>query len=117
MTETYEQLRELGVTEMGLSLLIMRDPRVTAELLAARMSQWFGLPVCPGDIDLCCKRMMSRGWLVRLDDGSHAIGPALRALTYRSLGGLVRIVDHGRGVWDAAAILTLIDQDLKGRTH
>lgn len=82
----------------------------------ALIKDWFLRPATVGELAASIKRLLDRGSITRMSDGDFdfCLTPAGVEATTTLSGGMIRMIDRGRGHFKTAFLLQMLDLE-KGK--
>jgi len=93
------------------------EPFPPAQVLDLAVSKdWFLRPATVGELAASIKRLLDRGSITRMSDGDFdfCLTPAGVEATTTLSGGMIRMIDRGRGYFKTAFLLQMLDLE-KGK--
>jgi hypothetical protein len=99
------------VLDLAVAVAIGRDLARTEADLLARIEDWFLCPATRSEIAGSIARLLEKDWARRSDAGDCALclTEAGIAATTTLSGGMIRMIDRGRGLFKTAFLLQMLD--------
>ena len=104
------------VLDLAVSVAIGRDLARSETEMFALIIDWFLRPATVGELAASIKRLLDRGSITRMSDGDFdfCLTPAGVEATTTLSGGMIRMIDRGRGHFKTAFLLQMLDLE-KGK--
>ena len=104
------------VLDLAVSVAIGRDLARSETEMFALIKDWFLRPATVGELAASIKRLLDRGSITRMSDGDSdfCLTPAGVEATTTLSGGMIRMIDRGRGYFKTAFLLQMLDLE-KGK--
>ena len=97
---------DLTAIEFALLIAAHRSPGISAGKACARVGGWFCAPLELAEVRRAVRRLAHRGLIEEEGDSLRPSPAALEPAT-RMLGGMIRLIDDGRGHFDVALLAHL----------
>ena len=99
------------VLELAVSVAIGRDLAASEADMFRRIEDWFLRPATRAELKASVSRLIDRGWIHRSDNGDFDFcltDAGVEAASTLS-GGMIRMIDRGRGLLKTSFLLQSID--------
>lgn len=99
------------VLDLAVSVAIGRDLAASEAEMFRRIEDWFLRPASRAELKASVSRLIDRGWLHRSDNGDFDFcltDAGVEAASTLS-GGMIRMIDRGRGLLKTSFLLQSID--------
>ena len=105
------------VLDLAVSVAIGRDLAGSSSEMFALISDWFLRPATVGELAASIGRLLGAGLIMPLSEGEvdFCLTPAGVDATTTLSGGMIRMIDRGRGHFKTAFLLQMLDLE-KGKT-
>lgn len=99
------------VLDLAIAVAIGRDLARTEAELVERIEDWFRRPANGSEVAGAIARLIDKDWARRLSEGecSFCLTEAGIAATTTLSGGMIRMIDRGRGLFRTAFLLQMLD--------
>lgn len=97
---------DMSVLEFAVLMAYYRNPGIDLESVAALVGDWFVRALVPSDLTPAIRRLTQRSWL---DADALSYAPTQTGLEASRplLGGMIRMIDGGRRLWDVGKMIQL----------
>lgn len=99
------------VLDLAVSVAIGRDLAASEAEMFRRIEDWFLRPATRAELKASVSRLIDRGWIHRSDNGDFDFcltDAGVEAASTLS-GGMIRMIDRGRGLLKTSFLLQSID--------
>ena len=104
--EIARRVPDLTGLEFALLIAAYRAPGITPGAACVRVADWFMVPLELPEVTRAVRRLTFKGYL-ELEGETLRPSPAAIDPTTQMLGGLIRLIDNGRGHFDVALLAHL----------
>ena len=101
------------VLDLAVSVAIGRDLAASEADMFRRIEDWFLRPATRAELKASVSRLIDRGWIHRSDNGDFDFcltDAGVEAASTLS-GGMIRMIDRGRGLLKTSFLLQSIDRE------
>ena len=107
---------DLTAIEFALLIAAHRSPGISTGKACARVGGWFCAPLELAEVTRAVRRLAHRGLIEEQGENLRPTPAALEPAT-RMLGGMIRLIDNGRGYLDVALLAHLAARKDNGDDH